>query len=70
MPKKNPKVTSNAELPGLRRFAAPDSIYFRTWFAQKQRKERKADRWLLSEGYWEDSGLWIDRAAWNDGEDL
>jgi len=32
----------NNKIRGARRFAAPNSIYFRTWFAQQQRKDRKA----------------------------
>jgi len=32
----------NNKIRGTRRYAAPDSIYFRTWFAQQQRKDRKA----------------------------
>jgi len=31
----------NNQIRGARRFAAPNSIYFRTWFAQQQRKDRK-----------------------------
>jgi hypothetical protein len=31
----------NNQIRGARRYAAPNSIYFRTWFAQQQRKDRK-----------------------------
>jgi len=39
----------NNQIRGTRRFAAPDSVYFRTWFAQQQRKDRKEanSRFLL-----------------------
>lgn len=38
MPKPLPIIPS---LRSNRRYAAPDSRLFRTWFAQKQRKDRK-----------------------------
>jgi len=41
MPKQNPKVNPNAELPGLRTFAKPGSLAFRVYYAQKRRKDRK-----------------------------
>jgi len=42
----------NNKIRGARRFAAPNSIYFRTWFAQQQRKDRKeANSRLLLDNY-------------------
>ncbi len=41
MPKKNPKVSQNAEVPGLRTFAKPGSLAFRAYYAQQRRKDRK-----------------------------
>jgi len=44
MPKRNPKVRENADLPGLRTFARPGSRAFRAYYAQQRRKDRKEAR--------------------------